>query len=122
MGGFQMKLLFCLECQDIVRLSPERRTCACGRSWGQYLEDHRTTVQTRNSLSLAMNGPDFDRAIHSLMENSKEFTPYLFVRAWFNPTSEEDVRYVEPDERVEVNADKTAMASAQSTAPERTKA
>jgi hypothetical protein len=92
-----MKLLFCLECQDIVRLSPERRTCRCGRAWGQYLEDNRTTVQTRNSLSLAIAGPDFDRAIKALIANSQSFSPYLFLRAWFNPTSEEDVRYVEPE-------------------------
>jgi hypothetical protein len=87
-----------------VRLSPEKRTCLCGRSWGQYLEDHRTTVQTRNSLSLALHGTDFDRGIHGLMDNSKQFTPYLFVRGWFNPTSEEDVRYVEPEARVETVA------------------
>jgi hypothetical protein len=96
-----MKLLFCLECQDIVRLSPEKRHCLCGRSWGQYLDDHGTTVQTRNSLSLALHGTDFDRGIRGLMDNAKQFTPYLFVRGWFNPTSEEDVRYVEPEAQVE---------------------
>ena len=91
-----MKLLFCLECQDIVRLSPERRSCRCGRAWGQYLEDHRTTVQTRNSLSLALAGPDFDRAIRALIDGAQAFSPDLFIRAWLNPTSEEDVRSVEP--------------------------
>jgi hypothetical protein len=91
-----MKLLFCFECQDIVRLSPERRTCRCGRAWGQYLDDHRTTVQTRNSLSLALNGNDFDRAIRALIDHPHEFSPYLFLRAWFNSASAEDVRYVEP--------------------------
>lgn len=89
-----MKLLFCLECQDIVRLSPERRACRCGKAWGQYLEDQRTTVQTRNSLSLALNGQDFDRGIRALIDSPQEWSPYLFIRAWFNPASEEDVKYV----------------------------
>ena len=100
-----MKLLFCLECQDLVRLSTERRTCRCGRAWGQYLEDHRTTVQTRNSLSLGLAGPDFDRALQAFIDRPREFSPHLCIRAWFNPTSEEDVRYVErePDQRAEAD-------------------
>ena len=69
----------------------------CGKAWGQYLEDHRTTVQTRNSLSLALNGNDFDRAIRALIDHPQEFSPYLFLRAWFNATTEADVRYVELD-------------------------
>lgn len=92
-----MKLLFCLECQDIVRLTPERRSCRCGRAWGYYLEDNQTTVQTRNSLSLALAGPDFDRAIRGLIDQPNVASPLLFIRAWFNALSEKDVRYVEPD-------------------------
>jgi hypothetical protein len=92
-----VKFLFCLECQGIVRLSPERRACRCGRSWGQYLEDHRTTVQTRNSVSLALSGADFERAFRALIDNARDFSPHLFIRAWLNPTSEEDVRYVDPE-------------------------
>jgi hypothetical protein len=103
-----MKLLFCLECQDIVRLSPERRSCRCGRAWGQYLEDHQTTVQTRNSLSIALAGPDFDRAIRSLIDQSGTFSPLLFIRAWFNPLSEKDVRYVET-EGADEGADETEI-------------
>lgn len=34
-----MKLLFCTECQDVVKLwqNPEPRRCACGKSWGRYI-------------------------------------------------------------------------------------
>lgn len=34
-----MKLLLCEECHDVVALRSEVRHCACGASWGRYLED-----------------------------------------------------------------------------------
>ena len=34
-----MKLIFCPDCQDIVRLTTEKKTCACGKSGGYYLID-----------------------------------------------------------------------------------
>lgn len=37
--GKKMKLLFCKECQDVVKLLPDRRYCACGKSFGNYLDD-----------------------------------------------------------------------------------
>jgi len=33
-----MKLLLCLECEDIVKLTINKKKCACGKSWGQYLD------------------------------------------------------------------------------------
>jgi hypothetical protein len=94
-----MKLLFCGHCQDIVRLFPERRSCKCGRSWGQYLPDNSTTVQTGYSLSLGLAGPDFSRAIEALLKDRQEgrsgFSPHLCMRAWINPDSEPDVQYVD---------------------------
>ena len=89
-----MKLLFCGHCQDIVRLFPERRTCKCGRSWGQYLPDNSTTVQTDYSLSVGMANPDFYAAIQLLMQDRSHFSPILTFRAWLNPDSEPDVTYV----------------------------
>ena len=34
-----MKLLFCEECQDLFRITHKGRTCECGETWGQYLDD-----------------------------------------------------------------------------------
>jgi len=31
-----MKLLFCPHCRDVLRLRFKRRTCECGKSWGNY--------------------------------------------------------------------------------------
>lgn len=35
-----MKLIFCPECQDVVRLFLETRTCKCGKAGGKYLDQH----------------------------------------------------------------------------------
>ncbi len=97
-----MKLLYCGHCQDVVRLFPERRTCKCGQSWGQYLPDNSTTVQTSYSLSLGLANPDFKEAVGTFMQNRDHFSPALSIRAWVNPDSEPDVTYIahgeEPDQ------------------------
>ncbi|MBB6053120.1 hypothetical protein [Armatimonas rosea] len=99
-----MKLLFCGYCHDIVRLFPERRTCHCGRSWGQYLEDNSTTIQTANTLSLGIANPDFWRAVEVYQESPEHFSPELSMRAWINPLTEEDVRYIRPEDTSLENA------------------
>jgi hypothetical protein len=95
MQGDPMKLLICLECGDIVKLFPERRTCNCGKSWGQYLEDHSTTVQSANSRSLGIANADFTGAFQALAEDPERFSPLLCFRGWLNPNSETDVLYAE---------------------------
>ena len=89
-----MKLLFCGHCHDIVRLFSERRYCRCGKSWGQYLPDNATTIQTSHSLSIGLANPDFQAAITTLMQERTHFAPVLSIRAWLNPDSEPDVKYV----------------------------
>ena len=94
-----MKLLFCGYCHDIVKLFPERRTCQCGRSWGHYLDDNATTVQSTNTLSLGLANSDFWRAVEVFQENPAPFSLELVMRAWINPLSESDVKYVKPEEK-----------------------
>lgn len=96
-----MKLLFCGHCNDVVRLFPERRSCKCGRSWGQYLPDNSTTVQTNYSLSIGLANPNFHDAVQVFMQNREVFSPALSIRAWLNPDSEEDVKYVAEEERTQ---------------------
>jgi len=94
-----MKLLLCLECGDVVRLFPERRTCKCGTSWGMYEADNSTTVQTTNSVSLGIANPDFRQAIDAYLKDLDRFSPVLTMRCWSNPVAEPDVRFAEaPDE------------------------
>lgn len=89
-----MKLLYCVHCGDVVRLFPEKRFCKCGKSWGNYLEDNSTTVQTYPSLSLGLANPDFQQALNAYVENPNYFSPVLAIRAWINPLSESDVTFV----------------------------
>ena len=99
-----MKLLFCGHCHGVVRLFPERRSCKCGQSWGQYLPDDSTTVQTPYSLSLGIANSDFHTALDVLMQDRNRFSPLLSLRAWFNPDSELDVQYLAEEETEEASA------------------
>lgn len=33
-----MKLIFCTECEDVIRLTSAHRTCLCGKSTGYYTD------------------------------------------------------------------------------------
>ena len=112
--GSIVKLLYCGHCHDIVRLFPERRACRCGRSWGQYLPDNSTTVQTPYSLSVGLANPDFQEAVAVLMQNRDVFSPALSIRAWLNPDSEADVKYVADED----GGEETEPASEQTARPE----
>jgi len=90
-----MKLLYCPHCGDVVRLFPERRTCKCGKSWGHYLDDGSTTVQTWPSLSLGIANPDFQEAQQAFAARPETFSPSLAMRCWINPLSEPDVKLVQ---------------------------
>ncbi|GAA2357901.1 hypothetical protein [Dactylosporangium salmoneum] len=89
-----MKLLYCAHCGDIVRLFPEKRSCLCGKSWGHYLEDGATTVQTWPGLSLGIANPDFTQAQAAFGDDVTRFSPLLAMRCWINPVSEPDVKFV----------------------------
>jgi hypothetical protein len=80
-----------------VKLFPERRACKCGRSWGHYLPDDSTTVQTNYTLSIGMANSDFQEAVSTFMQDQNYFSPSLSMRAWINPHSEADVTYVSED-------------------------
>ena len=89
-----MKLLYCAHCRDIVRLFPEKRFCRCGKSWGHYLDDNATTVQTWPGLSLGIANPDFVDAEEAFSVDVTRFSPLFAMRCWINPVSEPDVTFV----------------------------
>lgn len=90
-----MKLLYCVHCQDIVRLFSEKRSCMCGKSWGHYLEDNSTTVQTFPSLSIGIANPDFRAAQAEWIRDPNAWSPTITMRSWINPATESDVKFVE---------------------------
>jgi len=40
-----MKLIFCSNCKDIVRLQRELRTCKCGESSGRYINNYDAEIE-----------------------------------------------------------------------------
>lgn len=111
-----MKLMYCAHCRDVVRLFPEKRSCKCGKSWGQYLEDNSTTVQTWPGLSIGIANPDFTAAEQAFSAAPQTFSPTLTMRCWINPASEPDVKFVqgvsieadEPETEAETSAEAVA--------------
>ena len=110
-----MKLLYCGHCGDIVRLFSERRTCKCGKSWGQYLPDNSTTVQTDYTISLGLANQDFHRSLEVFVRDRNYFSPELSIRAWVNPDSEPDVKYIHGEFEPPAAEEEPAITSGQPT-------
>lgn len=91
-----MKLLLCLRCGDVVQLRPEPRSCSCGHSTGRYLADLSTVEQTEGSVSLALHNHDLRAALEAYEGAPHAWHPLMVLRAYVNPTSEPDVRFVPP--------------------------
>ncbi len=88
-----MKLLLCLSCGDVVRMRPEARACWCGASSGRYLDDE-IVEQTDGALSIALHNHDLRAAIDAFGASPDAWHPLMVFRAYLNPRSEPDVRYV----------------------------
>ena len=39
-----MKLIFCEECHDIVKLTMRKRHCRCRKSWGRYQDEENAII------------------------------------------------------------------------------
>jgi hypothetical protein len=49
-----MKLLFCPDCWDVIKLTFEVRSCKCGKVFGKYV-DNSTAVVNGEGISLAID-------------------------------------------------------------------
>lgn len=56
-----MKLIFCPNCQDVIKMAQTKRSCVCGKSWGQY---HGPLQATYGGLTIPLG---FDN--HSLRDS-----------------------------------------------------
>ncbi len=45
-----MKLIYCLECSDIVRLKKTKKYCDCGKIWGQYTDNFNAIISDKAIL------------------------------------------------------------------------
>lgn len=60
-----MKLLYCPECEDVISLRAEIKTCHCGKCRGAYLSDGLRAWIQGPCLPLGFDNDSFDRALAS---------------------------------------------------------
>ena len=61
-----MKLIFCRECEDVIRLNFDKRTCLCGKSGGRYLDNIQAEIHGPCVALGFGNGP-FVRAVREAL-------------------------------------------------------
>jgi len=57
-----MKLILCIDCQDVVRLQHDTRYCKCGKASGRYVDDVNAEVN-EHAIPLGFANDDFVRAV-----------------------------------------------------------
>lgn len=62
-----MKLIFCPECSDVVRLVDYSRQCECGKSTGRYL-DEVNAITTGLAIPLGIANPSLLEALNNRPE------------------------------------------------------
>ena len=62
-----MKLIICLNCDDVFKLDYKERTCKCGRAKGKYLKDGYNAVYS-GGMPLGFN----NSSLTSAMRNQPE--------------------------------------------------
>lgn len=89
-----MKLMLCRACGDVVKLHLAPRSCLCGAATGRYLDDQATVEQSEGTLSIALHNHDLRDAVAAYDEHADAWHPLMVFRAYLNPRSEPDVRFV----------------------------
>ena len=72
-----MKLIFCPDCQDIVKLKREKTFCACGKCWGYYKEDGLHAIINKEAIPLGFN--NFHLALRNRPEEGLGYVFGAFV-------------------------------------------
>ena len=63
-----MKLLYCIECQDIIRLIETERVCMCGKTKGRYI-NHVEAIYSGSGIPIGLNNTKFVEAMFFQPEN-----------------------------------------------------
>lgn len=76
-----MKLIFCPDCHDIVRLLLVRRECVCGKSWGKYVNFLDAEIGG-NAIPIGFSNESFMEAVNNRPENGlgEIFTSFIIPR------------------------------------------
>ena len=60
-----MKLLYCVECQDVIRLVKEERKCSCGKVSGKYLDKLHAEYSGEEAVPIGFDNSSLIKAIQS---------------------------------------------------------
>ena len=83
-----MKLLYCNNCRDIVKLYRTTRTCHCGATGGHYKVDGLNAVYYGPAIPLGFANSSFRKALRSQPEFGKGTDYKAFVIPKVCPTME----------------------------------
>lgn len=74
-----MKLIYCLDCDDIVRLTSEKKYCYCGRCYGYYTDKLNAIYHGKNVIPLGFDNLSFMYAISEQPTEGrgKEFNAFV---------------------------------------------
>lgn len=77
-----MKLLMCLECNDIFNLDMSEKSCRCGRSKGRYINQQLAEYTGKFAVPLGFSNPSFIQAIKDQPNEGmgKEFTAFVIPK------------------------------------------
>jgi hypothetical protein len=77
----QMKLIFCWDCNDIVKLKSVLRYCECGESSGKYVDELKAEI-FGPCLPLGIANSSFAEAVHNQPKigMGKEFTAFVIQK------------------------------------------
>lgn len=77
-----MKLLLCLECNDIFSLDLKMKKCSCGKTKGQYIDHLNAIYEGDSAMPIGISNPSLREAIINQPEEGmgKEFTSFTIPR------------------------------------------
>lgn len=77
-----MKLLMCLECNDIFNLDMSETSCRCGSSKGKYINQQLAEYTGKSAVPLGFSNPSFIQAIKDQPNEGmgKEFNAFVIPK------------------------------------------
>ena len=78
-----MKLLLCLDCDDIFNLGYELKSCSCGETKGKYIDQRNAIYSGVNSIPLGIANDSFGKAIRNQQETfplGERFTAFVIPK------------------------------------------
>jgi hypothetical protein len=94
-----MKLLFCLDCCDIVKLIHTERTCSCGKSKGMYIDNINATY-SGNAKLLGFNNTSF---VNAIREQNRRDSNEKFKQLYTNLGGVEFKAFFIPEDAKSIN-------------------